>query len=205
MKLSKPELLDIKDLLAMSLLEKQDSPAVNELSAKYSCFNELCNATTEELKQIKGIGPAKASQIKAIIELSRRLLSTPAKSRPTIKNPSDVTDLLMGEMKLLDREHFKAIYLNTKHTIISVETISIGSLNASLVHPRELFKTAIKRSAGAIIAVHNHPSGDPTPSVEDIEITRRLVEAGNIIGIQLLDHVIIGDYNYVSLKEEGVI
>lgn len=200
-----PELLNTSELLALSLLERQNSPMVKELSVRYGCPLELYQATVEELQQITGIGPAKATQIKAILELGKRLLSTPVETRPVIKSPSDVADLLLNELKLLDREHFKAIYLNTKHHVISIETISIGNLNSSLVHPRELFKTAIKRSAGAIIAVHNHPSGSPEPSAEDVEITRRLVEVGNLIGIQVLDHIIIGNGNWVSLKEQGVI
>lgn len=199
------ETLGIKDLIALSLLKNQDSLAVKELVARYECPQELYNATTEELQQIHGIGPARAVQLRAMLELGRRLLSDPDKRKAVIKSPGDVANMLLPEMRFLDREHFKAVYPNTKHHVISVETISIGSLNSSIVHPRELFKKAIKIGAGALIAVHNHPSGDPTPSVEDIEITRRLTKAGNIIGIQLLDQVVLGNGNWISLKEQGVI
>jgi DNA repair protein RadC len=111
----------------------------------------------------------------------------------------------MEEMRFLEKEHFKVILLNIKNHVISVEDISIGSLNSSIVHPREVFKPAIKRSSASIILAHNHPSGDPTPSREDIDITRRLCEAGKILGIEVIDHVIIGNGSFVSLKEKGVI
>lgn len=111
----------------------------------------------------------------------------------------------MDDMKFLNKEHFRVILLNTKNQIISIEEISIGNLNSSIVHPREVFNIAIRRSANSIILVHNHPSGDSTPSTEDINITRRLIEAGNIIGIKVLDHIIIGDNNYTSLKQKNII
>jgi DNA repair protein RadC len=196
---------DIRKLLALTLREKEESITVNELVAKYECPRDLYNATVEELATIKGIGPAKAKQIKAIVELGIRLASMRGEARPVIKSPADVADLLMPEMRYLDREHFRVMLLNTKHHVFGVETISVGNLNSSLVHPRELFRNAIKRGAAAVVLVHNHPSGDPSPSTEDTEITRRLVEVGNLIGIQVLDHVIIGEGNYVSLREQGVI
>jgi DNA repair protein RadC len=111
----------------------------------------------------------------------------------------------MEEMRRLDREHFRALLLNTKNEVIAREIVSIGTLNSSTVHPRELFKNAIRRNAAAVILLHNHPSGDPTPSQEDLDVTRRLWEAGRIIGIEVLDHLIIGDNKYVSFKAEGLI
>jgi DNA repair protein RadC len=121
----------------------------------------------------------------------------------TITSPEDVISLMMDEMRYLTKEYFKVIMLNVKNKVIAIETISIGSLNTSIVHPREVFKAAIERSCSSIILVHNHPSGDPTPSREDIEVTKRLVEGGNILGIKVLDHVIIGDGRGISLKEKG--
>ncbi|HLR64466.1 MAG TPA: DNA repair protein RadC, partial [Pseudogracilibacillus sp.] len=121
----------------------------------------------------------------------------------TIKSPSDGADYVMEEMRHLNQEHLVAMFLNTKNQIIHRQTIFIGSLNSSIVHPREIFREAVKRSAAAVICAHNHPSGDPTPSKEDIQVTRRLVEAGKIVGIELLDHLIIGSHSYVSLKEKG--
>ena len=120
-----------------------------------------------------------------------------------IKSPKDVADLVMARLRFLKHERFLAVHLNTKNKVLSIETISIGTLDSSLVHPRELFKTAIKNSSAALILAHNHPSGDPYPSREDLTLTRRLREGGEILGIQILDHVIIGDNRYVSLREEG--
>ncbi|KHF28037.1 hypothetical protein LR68_03097 [Anoxybacillus sp. BCO1] len=111
----------------------------------------------------------------------------------------------MEDMRFLSQEHFVVLYLNTKNQVMHKKTVFIGSLNASIVHPREVYKEAIKRSAASIICIHNHPSGDPTPSREDIEVTRRLVECGRLVGIELLDHLIIGDKTYVSLKEKGYV
>lgn len=165
----------------------------------------LAEATVEELSSIKGIGPAKTAQIKAAIELGRRLASTTRWERPVIKSPIDSFHLVGEEMRYLDREHFKVILLNTKNHVLGIESISVGSLNASLVHPRELFKKAILKSAAGIILVHNHPSGDPQPSEEDKQVTCRMKEAGEIIGIEVLDHIIIGDGRFVSLRERGVI
>jgi DNA repair protein RadC len=165
----------------------------------------LAASCLEELTATKGVGPAKASQVLAAIELGKRISSHSVGVRPCIKAPVDVYNLLKDRMQHLDREHFKAISLNTKHHVIYTETVSVGSLNASLVHPRELFKNLIKRSAAALVLAHNHPSGDPTPSREDIEVTRRLVEVGKLIGIDVLDHIVIGQNSFVSLKEQGII
>lgn len=165
----------------------------------------LVEASIEELGKIKGIGIAKAAQIKAAIEIGKRLASLSQSERPVIKYPGDVRNLLMEEMRYLDKEYFKIILLNIKNQVIHVEDVSVGSLNSSIVHPREIFKIAIRRSSAALILVHNHPSGDPTPSGEDVEITRRLVESGKLLGIDVLDHVIIGDGRYTSLKEKGLI
>lgn len=165
----------------------------------------VADSSLEELSRIKGIGLAKSVQIKAAVELGRRI-SSYARQNPTVINtPVDVKNLLMEEMRFLEKEHFKVILLNIKNHVISVEDISVGSLNSSIVHPREVFKPAIKRSSASMVLVHNHPSGDPTPSREDIEITRRLIEAGKILGIEVVDHVIIGNGVYISFKEKGII
>ncbi len=168
-------------------------------------LRSLTDCTIEELNQIKGVGLAKASQIIAAVELGKRIALTTKVNNYKIKGPEDVSNLLMEEMRYLNKEAFNILLLNTKHNVISVENISIGSLNASIVHPREVFNRAIKRSSSAIILAHNHPSGDPKPSGEDINITKRLIEAGNIIGINVLDHIIIGDGIYFSMKEQEMI
>src|SRR5208282_4881854 len=123
--------------------------------------------------------------------------------RPTVRSPQDVCSFVMEEMCYLDREHFRVIILNTKNQVLALETVSVGGLNSSLVHPREVFKPAVLKSAAAVILIHNHPSGDATPSGEDLEITRRLAEAGKLIGIEVLDHIIIGDHVFTSLKERA--
>ena len=121
-----------------------------------------------------------------------------------IRGPGEVAKLFMDEMRHYDREHFKAVLLNTKNQVLRIVTVSIGSLNASIVHPREIFKPAISASAASIILVHNHPTGDPSPSKEDVEFTRRFAKCGDLMGIQLLDHIIIGSGRYRSLKESGI-
>ncbi|MCW2277141.1 RadC family protein [Heliophilum fasciatum] len=163
----------------------------------------LAESDLQDLQQIKGLGLAKASQIKAAVELGRRIATTAPEQRSAIRSPGDASRLVMEEMRYLDKEHFRAIALNTKNQVLAIETISVGSLASSIVHPRELFKALIRRSSAAVILVHNHPSGDPTPSREDREITQRLAEGGKLLGIEVLDHVIIGDNRYASLKELG--
>lgn len=165
----------------------------------------LANCTPEELSKIKGIGQSKACQIIAAIELGNRLSRSTLESKKAIRSPKDLTDIFISDMRFLEKEHLKVVFLNTKNEIIAYETISIGSLNASIVHPREVFNRAIKKSSASIILFHNHPSGNPEPSKEDINITKRLMEAGRIIGIEVLDHVIIGDGDYFSLKENSLI
>jgi|SRR5690554_6914792 len=164
----------------------------------------LYNASVEDISRYKGIGFAKATQIKASLELGRRL-SIQNPINYTIKQPLDVVDYLIGEMRYLTQEHFNVLLLNTKNTVIGLENITKGIVNASLVHPREVFKKAISKNATSLILAHNHPSGDPTPSSEDKSITKRLVEAGEIIGINIIDHIIVGDGNYLSFREMGML
>lgn len=203
------ETLTTPELLAILLRTGNSDVSAIDLAAyvlaKAGGIKGLFDSSAHELCEIKGIGPAKAAQIKAALEIGRRLSSESWDQKVIIKNPSDVHNLLKDKMRYYDREYFKAVFLNTKHHVIAVEIISIGSLDASLVHPRELFKSSIKKSAAAVILVHNHPSGDPSPSREDVEVTRRMIEAGEIIGIQVLDHLVIGKDSFVSLKERGFI
>ncbi|MGB9678710.1 MAG: RadC family protein [Thermoanaerobacteraceae bacterium] len=163
----------------------------------------IIDSGVERLSSIKGIGIAKAVKLKAALELGRRLMAYSSNYNFTIKSPEDVINLVMDDMRYLNKEHFKIIMLNTKNRVIAIETISVGSLNSSIVHPREVFKAAIERASSSIILVHNHPSGDPTPSKEDLDVTKRLFEGGNILGIKVLDHIIIGDGKGISFKEKG--
>ncbi|THF83796.1 RadC family protein [Cohnella fermenti] len=157
----------------------------------------------DELTHLRGIGPAKALQLQASIELGRRVARSRLPEMPRITKPQDAAELLMEELRHYREEHFICLFLNTKNQVVGRQTLSIGSLNASVVHPREVFRAAIRRSSASILCAHNHPSGDPSPSPEDIQITKRLAEAGQLLGIELLDHLVIGDNRYISLKESG--
>jgi DNA repair protein RadC len=178
-----------------------------ELLNRHS-LGALVSVPLEELSKISGIGPTKAIQLKAAFEVAQRL-SRP-RERVTISDPASAASLLRETMRDLDREEFRVLLLNTKNALIRIAPISRGSLNASIVEPREVFKDAIAASAAAMILAHNHPSGDPTPSTEDISITKRLVKAGELLNINVLDHIILGQrtdargQDFVSLKELGL-
>ncbi|OLO40538.1 hypothetical protein BTR23_05980 [Alkalihalophilus pseudofirmus] len=199
--------LSNQELLAIILRTGSKEESVLQLAQrvlqKFDGLMLLKDATVEELQEIKGIGEAKAVEVCAVLELGRRISSLKFDERYVIRSPEDVSRYVMEDMRSLTQEHFVCLYLNTKNHVLHRETIFIGSLNASIVHPREVFKEALRRSAASFICLHNHPSGDPTPSREDIEVTKRLTECGRILGIELLDHVIIGDRTYISLKEKG--
>ncbi len=160
-------------------------------------------AGVDELRRVPGIGFARGCQVVAAFELGKRFARESRSSGSSVRAPKDIARMFMDEMKHYDREHFKAAFLNTKNQVIKVVTVSIGSLNASIVHPREILKPAIAVSAASIILVHNHPTGDPTPSREDVEFTRRFAKCGELIGIELLDHIVIGADRFQSLKESG--
>jgi len=161
----------------------------------------LHRANYEEVCLLHGVGPAKAAQIKAAIELGRRLTVEEPEERPSIKSPADAAALVQYEMSALDQEELRVILLNTRNKVINIIFIYRGSLNCSQVRIGELFKRAISHSAASIIIVHNHPSGDPTPSADDIALTRGVIEAGHLLGIDVLDHLIIAKGSYISLKE----
>jgi len=166
-------------------------------------IKQLSQINITQLMKVHGIKESKAAQISACFEIARRLESFNSVEKPKISSPEDVYRRLFPRMREQKKEMFIELCLDTKNQILKEEVISIGSLNANVVHPREVFKLALTESAAHIIVAHNHPSGDPTPSREDIEITKKLVETGNIMGITVLDHVIIGDGRHFSLKEAG--
>lgn len=199
--------LSNQEIVAILLATGTRSESVMDLSNRVLMHFEglklLSEATIEELTAIKGIGLAKGVGMLASIELGRRIQQYKPNEKYVIRSPEDGADYLMESMRNLKQEHLVVLFLNTKNQIMHQQTIFIGSLNASIVHPREIFREAVKRSAASIICAHNHPSGDPTPSQEDIHVTRRLVEAGKIMGIELLDHLVIGNNRFVSLKEKG--
>lgn len=199
--LSNQELIAI--LLRTGTKQESVLTLANRVLNYFEKLHELRHATIEEIVSVKGIGEAKAVQLLAAIELGRRLAQKQVDTRFTIRSPQDAATYLMPEMSSLQQEHFVVLFLNVKNQVLHKQTIFIGSLNSSIVHPREIFREAVKRSAASIICAHNHPSGNATPSPEDIEVTKRLQEAGYIIGIELVDHVIIGDHQFISLKEKG--
>ncbi|MDG4655366.1 DNA repair protein RadC [Ectobacillus antri] len=201
--LSNTELLAI--LLRTGSKEESVLTLANRILHHFDGLRLLKDATVEEITEIHGIGTAKAVQIMAAFELGRRMVRLEYKQRYSIRNPEDCAKYMMEEMRFLQQEHFVCLYLNTKNQIIHRQTVFIGSLNASIVHPREVFREALRRSAASLICLHNHPSGDPSPSREDIEVTKRLTECGKIMGVELLDHIIIGEHKFVSLKEKGYI
>ncbi len=201
--LSDSELLAI--LINNGTRDKSAIALASEIIEENQGIKNLCNISIEELSKIKGIGLAKACRIISALELGRRVSVASELQKFKISSPQDIGKVYMEELRYRKKEVFRVVLLNTKNVIISTKDISEGSLNASIVHPREVFLEAIKKSANKMILIHNHPSGDPSPSMEDINITKRLISAGQIIGIEVLDHVIIGDGKFYSFKENGQI
>lgn len=201
--LSNSELLAI--LIRTGIKNESAVAVANRILRNDRGLNFLAECNIQELSCIKGIGDAKAAQIKAAIEIAKRIRNFRSDQKYKITAPSDAAELVMEDMRYLKKEHLRVIFLNTKNYVIDVQDLSIGSLNASVVHPREIFKEAIRKSSSSIIICHNHPSGDPAESNEDVNITKRLYEVGKLVGIELLDHVIIGDGSYISLKEKGIL
>ncbi len=165
----------------------------------------LHDLEAEQLLQFDGIGPAKAIQIKAMLELGRRVAGSKRPANTVFTSPQEVYSFLKEEMRYYRKEYFKILLLDTKNKVISVEDIAVGSLNSTIVHPREIFSPAVKKSAAGMILTHNHPSGDPSPSREDMEVTKRLVEGSGILGIKILDHIVVGENSYFSFKEKGLL
>ncbi|MBA7621666.1 hypothetical protein ES703_29032 [subsurface metagenome] len=203
------EALSAQEILALILGRGIAGESVmvtaQRLLSQFGSLKGIAGASVEELSQVKGIGIAKASQIKAAFELTNRLEGYPESGdRPLVKTPDDVTGLVQGRLKGKKKEYFLALLLDTRNKLIRMAEISVGSLDGSIVHPREVFKEAISASAASVIFVHNHPSGDPEASEDDIELTKRLAEAGEIVGIDVLDHIIICDKKYLSLKRQGL-
>jgi DNA repair protein RadC len=204
-----PENLSIAELVAIILrtgsVRQNVTALAEDLLVSFQDLRGLAKASWEEIAAFPGMGPAKAVQLKAAFELGRRVLTVSPASLPTIKKPQDVFKLLQGSFQDLDREHFKVLHLNVKNQVLKIETNAIGILSSAPVHPREVFKEAIKTNSASLILAHNHPSGDPTPSSDDLALTARLRDAGEVLGIQIVDHVIFGDSRYTSLKERGLL
>lgn len=200
--------LSTAELLAIILRTGVGGENVLALASRLlACYNGLpglARASFAELQAEKGLGTAKTAQLKAALELGRRMLLASPEDRFIVRSPADVAQLLMAEMAHLEQEHFRTLYLDTRNRLLGSDTLYVGSLNASHIRVGEVFREAVKRNCASLIVAHNHPSGDPTPSPEDVEVTRQLVAAGNLLGIEVLDHLIIGQQRFVSLRERGL-
>lgn len=197
------ETLSDAGLLTVLIGGASTEPA-SAILAQHPIPDGLWRICAEDLVAMDGIGPAAAARVLACLEMSRRASAWKGGKRPSVHTPEDVVALCGLQMRGLDREHFWALALNTKNQVLRFSEVSVGSLNASIVHPRELFKEAVKVSAASLVVVHNHPSGDPSPSAADVQLTRRILKAGDVLGIELLDHVVIGDGGeHSSLRDLG--
>jgi DNA repair protein RadC len=164
----------------------------------------LARASCGELATERGIGTAKAAQMLAAFELGKRLLVASPDDRPQVTSPADAANLLMAEMATLEQEHLRTLLLDTKHRVLASPTVYVGNVNTSVIRVAELFREAIRLNCVALIVAHNHPSGDPTPSPDDVKVTEQIVQAGKLLDIEVLDHLVIGHQRYVSLKERGL-
>lgn len=200
--LSAQELLQL--ILGRGVAGESVAITAQKLLAQFGSLQKLAEASIEELSSVKGIGLAKASQIKAIFEISRRISTqVPAYKSKELTDQEKVYRLIKSKLKDYHKEHFYIIALNSRN--YSIAEVSVGSLNASIVHPREVFAEAIKNKAASVVFAHNHPSGDPEPSEDDLEITKRLVESGKILGIEVADHIIVAKDGFFSFKNKGII
>ncbi len=200
--------LSDRELLAILLSTGSREYSVLELADQILIQHQgvagLRDLTMDELMQQKGIGSAKAASIAAAVELGKRVWAGSMDYRQVINNSADAAELLIKKMRGLDRENFQVMLLNQKKALLGIETVSVGTLNGSMVHPREVFKSAIRRSASTVILAHNHPSGICEPSEQDLLVTQRLKEAGQMIGIDVIDHIIIGEDTYYSFRENQI-
>jgi len=203
------EALSAQEILALILGRGISGESVmvtaQRLLSQFGDLKNMAVASVEELLKVKGIGLAKASQIKAAFELARRMDDhVRGGDKPLVKTPEEVASVVKSRLRGKMKEYFLVLSLDTRSQLIKVSEVSVGSLDTSVVHPREVFKEAISASASSVILVHNHPSGDPQPSEDDVMLTRRLVQAGQLVGIGVLDHVVMGEERFVSLKREGL-
>ncbi len=204
--LSTAELLAI--ILRTGSRERNALELARETLMRFSSLREIEDASVAEFSEIKGIGSSKVAQMKAAFELGKRLMqygSVNEAQNPSFSNSRGVYEYFRPEFYGLKKERFLCALLDTKNRVFKEKVISEGTLNSSLVHPREVFRYAIKEAAASVLFIHNHPSGDPNPSRDDIHITKRLVETGKVVGINVLDHIVITDGSYLSLMEKGLL
>lgn len=203
-----PQALSLAELLAIVLrtgTRERSALSLGEaLIAEHRGLGGLARASVHDLATLKGVGIVKAIQVAACVELGKRLAATCDEERPVIRSPQDAARLVMPDLRFERQECFHTVLLDTKGRVMRQQTVTIGSLDASIVHPREVFAGAVAARAASLLVAHNHPSGDPTPSAEDRAVTTRLVEAGHILGIELVDHLVIGDGRWTSMKQQGL-
>lgn len=200
--LSNAELLGI--ILRVGAADVNAVQMGQHLLAAFGSLSGLVRAHPTEIESLRGLGPAKVAQVKAAMELGKRLLVESPEERPQVRSPADAANLVMSEMGLLEQEHLRVMLLDTKNRVLETPTVYKGSLNTSLIRVGELFREAIRTNCAALIVLHNHPSGDPTPSPEDVSVTKQIVEAGKLLDVEVLDHLVIGRQRFVSLKERGL-
>ena len=203
-----PQALSNAELIALLLrvgVKGENAVSMGQrLLKKFGGLSGLHRVPISELKNQHGLGEAKAAQIKAAIELGRRLTLEAPEERPTVNSPADAAALVVYEMSALEQEHLRVILLDRRNRVLETAEIYKGSVNSSQVRVGEIFKEAIRKNASALIVVHNHPSGDPTPSPDDVAVTRAIVQAGKLMDVDVLDHMVIGQGRWVSLKERGL-
>jgi DNA repair protein RadC len=201
------EVLSLRELVALVIgsgsSRRSSLDVAEDLVSALGSVKDLGGASLEKLARVDGVGPATACRLKAAVELGRRVIKSARGEIRVVRCPEDAASLVIDDMRNLDREHFAVILLDSKNAVISVEKVSVGTVNSSIVHPREVLKPALEKSATSIILVHNHPTGSTSPSREDIMITRRFEKCGRILGIEVVDHIIVGDGDYRSMKESG--
>ena len=199
-----PGALSTTEVLACLIQTPDALNQAQQLLARFEGLPGLIRASESEITEVDGIGPANASRIKAALELGRRLNLAAREDRPKVGSPSELATILLPEMAHLEREHFVVVCLDTRNNVVHKKTLYVGSLNATYIRVSEVFQEPIRRNAAAIIVAHNHPSGDPSPSREDLSVTKQIREAGEMLGIELLDHLVIGDQRFVSMRERSL-
>jgi DNA repair protein RadC len=199
-----PQACTFQELLAALIGGSTQLEVAEAINSRWSTPLDLMAAPISDIGSIHGVGPARAARIRAAFELGRLVTISPAGERPSIHSPADIAALVQYEMSALEQEELRVILLDTRNSVMDVVTVYKGSLNSSQVRVGELFKEAIRRNAAAVILIHNHPSGDPTPSPDDVAVTRAIVEVGKLLDIEVLDHLVIGAGRYISLKERGL-
>ena len=196
------------ELIAILLRTGVEGESVLEMTtrllSRFKGLNGIARASFNELCREKGISEAKVCQLLAALELGRRLVSLQPEERPIIHSPQDIANLLMGEMSFLEQEHLRVVLLNVRNQVVGVSEVYVGNVSGAVVRAAEVLRPAVRENCSSIVLVHNHPSGDPTPSADDVRVTEQIAEAGKLLDIELLDHIILGQQKFMSLKEQGL-